>query len=89
MQEILAILMGNKLLLLLCVLLLALVTCPVSASASEKKVIAAIDQGTASTRYMVFSRDGRPVASSQMDHTQIYPHPGWVEHDAMEIWDRA
>lgn len=56
---------------------------------SEKKYVVAIDQGTTSTRCMVFGRDGRPVASHQMEHEQIYPKPGWVEHDAMEIWSRT
>ena len=56
---------------------------------SEKKYVAAIDQGTTSTRCMIFGKDGRPVCSDQMEHTQIYPQPGWVEHDAMEIWSRT
>ena len=56
---------------------------------SEKKYVAAIDQGTTSTRCMLFAKDGRPVASEQMEHAQIYPKPGWVEHDAMEIWSRT
>ncbi|MFH1184781.1 MAG: glycerol kinase GlpK [Chloroflexota bacterium] len=48
--------------------------------------IAAIDQGTTSTRCMVFDRAGRVVASDQKEHRQIYPKPGWVEHDPAEIW---
>ena len=56
---------------------------------SVKKYVVAIDQGTTSTRCMVFIKEGRPVASFQMEHTQIYPKPGWVEHDAMEIWSRT
>ncbi|MEU3557544.1 glycerol kinase GlpK [Streptomyces fragilis] len=48
--------------------------------------IAAIDQGTTSTRCIVFDRDGRIVAVDQKEHEQILPRPGWVEHDAMEIW---
>jgi glycerol kinase len=47
---------------------------------------AAIDQGTTGTRFMVFSHDGRPVASAYREHRQLYPRPGWVEHDPMEIW---
>lgn len=56
---------------------------------SEKKYVVAIDQGTTSTRCMVFNRKGLPVCSHQMEHAQIYPNPGWVEHDAMEIWSRT
>jgi glycerol kinase len=48
--------------------------------------IAAIDQGTTSTRFIVFDRTGRTVASSQKEHEQIYPQPGWVEHNPEEIW---
>ncbi|HEX6502290.1 MAG TPA: glycerol kinase GlpK [Terriglobales bacterium] len=47
--------------------------------------IAAIDQGTTSTRFLIFDRAGNIVASAQKEHTQIYPRPGWVEHDAEEI----
>ncbi|MBR1486104.1 MAG: glycerol kinase, partial [Synergistaceae bacterium] len=56
---------------------------------SEKKYVAAIDQGTTSTRCMLFTKDGRPAASYQMEHEQIFPQPGWVEHNAMEIWSRT
>src|SRR5215471_17090837 len=48
--------------------------------------IGAIDQGTTSTRFIVFERSGRIVAISQKEHEQIYPRPGWVEHNAEEIW---
>ncbi|UGY90508.1 glycerol kinase GlpK [Streptomyces gobiensis] len=48
--------------------------------------IAAIDQGTTSSRCIVFDTDGRIVAVDQKEHEQIFPKPGWVEHDAMEIW---
>src|SRR5690348_5464853 len=48
--------------------------------------VAAIDQGTTSTRCIVFDHDGRIVALDQREHRQTYPRPGWVEHDAMEIW---
>ena len=50
-----------------------------------KDHIGAIDQGTTSTRFIVFGRDGRIVASAQREHTQHTPRPGWVEHDADEI----
>src|ERR1700730_9323611 len=48
--------------------------------------IGAIDQGTTSTRFSVFDRAGKIVAAAQKEHGQIYPHPGWVEHDPDEIW---
>ena len=51
--------------------------------------IGAIDQGTTSTRFLVFDRGGRIVASAQKEHEQIYPQPGWVEHDPDEIWFRT
>jgi glycerol kinase len=51
--------------------------------------VAAIDQGTTSTRCMIFNHAGEPVASHQLEHEQIYPKPGWVEHDALEIWART
>ncbi|HLK52822.1 MAG TPA: glycerol kinase GlpK [Candidatus Angelobacter sp.] len=51
--------------------------------------IGAIDQGTTSTRFVVFDRAGKTVASAQKEHRQIYPQPGWVEHDAEEIWQRT
>ena len=50
---------------------------------------AAIDQGTTSTRFMIFSHNGKIVASHQLEHEQIYPQAGWVEHDALEIWART
>jgi glycerol kinase len=50
---------------------------------------AAIDQGTTSTRFMVFDHGGQVVAVDQKEHEQIYPKPGWVEHDALEIWART
>jgi glycerol kinase len=53
------------------------------------KYAAAIDQGTTSTRCMVFDHSGRVVSVSQKEHEQIYPKPGWVEHDANEIWERT
>jgi glycerol kinase len=51
--------------------------------------IGAIDQGTTSTRFVIFDRRAQPVASHQLEHKQIYPKPGWVEHDPVEIWHRT
>ena len=51
--------------------------------------IGAIDQGTTSTRFIIFDRAGRIVSIAQKEHEQIYPQPGWVEHDALEIWRRT
>ncbi|WP_420148619.1 glycerol kinase GlpK [Spirosoma sp.] len=48
--------------------------------------VAAIDQGTTSTRCIVFDRQGQIVSLAQKEHKQIYPQPGWVEHDPDEIW---
>jgi len=48
--------------------------------------IAAIDQGTTSSRCMIFDADGQVVARAGREHRQIFPRPGWVEHDALEIW---
>ena len=48
--------------------------------------VLAIDQGTTSTRAIIFDHDGRIVSSSQREHEQIFPQAGWVEHDPMEIW---
>ena len=53
------------------------------------KYIAAIDQGTTSTRCIIFNHDGNIVTVDQKEHRQIYPKPGWVEHDALEIWSRT
>ena len=50
------------------------------------KHILAIDQGTTSTRAIVFDSTGRPLASAQKELPQIFPQPGWVEHDPEEIW---
>ncbi len=50
---------------------------------------AALDQGTTSTRFMIFDRAGRVVATCQKEHAQIYPRPGWVEHDPLEILRRS
>src|SRR5438067_7785584 len=56
---------------------------------STQKYIGAIDQGTTSTRFLVFDRTGRCVSAAQKEHRQFYPQPGWVEHDAEEIWQRT
>ena len=53
------------------------------------KYLGALDQGTTSTRFMVFDRSGNVVASAQKEHEQIYPKPGWVEHKPLEIWHRT
>ncbi len=53
------------------------------------KYIASIDQGTTSTRCILFDHQGNIVASEQKEHRQIYPQPGWVEHDGLEIWERT
>ena len=54
-----------------------------------KKYVAAIDQGTTSTRFIVFDRQGQIICSNQQEHQQIYPQPGWVEHNPEEIWQRT
>ncbi len=51
--------------------------------------IGAVDQGTTSTRFIVFDHDGLPVASHQLEHEQVLPRAGWVEHNPLEIWDRT
>jgi glycerol kinase len=55
----------------------------------EKRYVLAIDQGTTSTRSVLFDRQGRVVAAAQREITQSYPAPGWVEHDPEEIWESA
>jgi glycerol kinase len=51
--------------------------------------VGALDQGTTSTRFMIFDHAGKVVGIDQKEHEQIYPKPGWVEHDADEIWTRS
>ena len=51
--------------------------------------IGAVDQGTTSTRFIVFDRAGKTIATAQKEHEQIYPQPGWVEHNPEEIWQRT
>ncbi|MHB8397886.1 MAG: glycerol kinase GlpK [Candidatus Limnocylindrales bacterium] len=53
------------------------------------KYVGALDQGTTSTRFMIFDHDGHVVAIDQKEHEQIFPKPGWVEHDPLEIWERS
>ncbi len=53
------------------------------------KYIAAIDQGTTSTRCMIFNHSGKAVGRFQLEHKQIFPKPGWVEHDPVEIWENT
>ena len=55
----------------------------------SEKFVAAIDQGTTSTRCMVFNREGRVVSVDQREHEQIFPKAGWVEHNAKEIWENT
>ncbi|GGZ86588.1 glycerol kinase GlpK [Streptomyces bluensis] len=51
--------------------------------------VGAVDQGTTSTRFMIFDHDGREVARHQLEHKQFFPRSGWVEHDPVEIWERT
>jgi len=53
------------------------------------KYIGAIDQGTTSTRFVLFDCEARVVSTHQLEHQQIYPQPGWVEHNPIEIWNRT
>ncbi|MGB3370878.1 MAG: glycerol kinase GlpK [Rhodococcus sp. (in: high G+C Gram-positive bacteria)] len=56
---------------------------------STRQYVAAIDQGTTSSRCMIFDHAGTVIASDQKEHRQIFPQAGWVEHDAAEIWDNV
>jgi glycerol kinase len=58
-------------------------------STINTRYIGAIDQGTTSTRFILFDRKGRAAASHQLEHRQIFPKAGWVEHDPREIWERT
>ena len=51
--------------------------------------VGAVDQGTTSTRFMVFDHDGAEVGRRQLEHEQILPRAGWVEHSPLEIWERT
>ncbi|MHC1693031.1 MAG: glycerol kinase GlpK [Sphaerochaetaceae bacterium] len=53
------------------------------------KYVGALDQGTTSTRFILFDRSGTPKASHQIEHRQFFPQPGWVEHNPWEIWDNS
>lgn len=53
----------------------------------DNRYVMAIDEGTTSTRAIIFDHDGKKVADSQREFTQFFPHPGWVEHNANEIWN--
>jgi len=55
----------------------------------SKKYVLSIDQGTTSTRAMIFDHSGSVVSTGQLEHKQIFPRAGWVEHDPMEIWDNT
>ncbi|NQT61209.1 MAG: glycerol kinase GlpK [Bacteroidetes bacterium] len=55
----------------------------------KQQYIGAIDQGTTSTRFILFNKNGVLIASHQLEHKQIFPKPGRVEHDPMEIWDNT
>ncbi|MGQ4554382.1 glycerol kinase GlpK [Halobellus sp. GM3] len=56
---------------------------------TESTYVGAIDQGTTGTRFLVFDRGGRPIANAYETHEQLYPEPGWVEHDPEEIWSNT
>ena len=51
-----------------------------------KRYVIALDQGTTSSRCILFDREQNIVGAAQREFSQIYPQPGWVEHDPMEIW---
>jgi glycerol kinase len=51
--------------------------------------IGSLDQGTTSTRFMIFDHDAQLIASDQLEHRQILPQAGWVEHDGAEIWSNT
>ena len=53
---------------------------------SATMYVMAIDQGTTSTRAIIFDHSGRSIASGQKEHEQIFPRAGWVEHDPKEVW---
>jgi glycerol kinase len=59
------------------------------AGTSMARYIGAIDQGTTSTRFIVFDRGGNIITLAQKEHAQVFPKPGWVEHDPMEIWQNT
>lgn len=58
-------------------------------STTSEKYVGSIDQGTTSTRFMIFDHDGNEVARHQLEHEQVLPQAGWVEHNPVEIWERT
>jgi glycerol kinase len=50
------------------------------------RFVGAIDQGTSSTKFIIYNHSGQSVGLHQLEHRQIYPERGWVEHDPLEIW---
>src|SRR6056297_79988 len=56
---------------------------------ANETYVGSVDQGTTGTRFMVFDHGGNVVSSAYEKHEQIYPEPGWVEHDAMEVWENT
>ena len=56
---------------------------------SDQKYILAIDEGTTSTRTIIIDHNGQKVVDAQREFPQYFPHPGWVEHNANEIWNAA
>jgi glycerol kinase len=66
-----------------------MITSNPSGTNKVRKYVAAIDQGTTSTRCILFDHGGQIIAADQKEHRQVYPKPGWVEHDALEIWENT
>ena len=56
---------------------------------TDNTYVGAVDQGTTGTRFIVFDHSGQIVANAYEKHEQIYPEPGWVEHDPTEIWENT
>jgi len=54
---------------------------------NDDRYVVALDQGTSSSRAIVYDKDAQVVAKAQQEFTQHYPHSGWVEHDPSQIWD--
>ena len=59
---------------------------PIPENMKKEQFVLALDQGTTSSRALLFDRDGNIRAQAQREYTQLFPHPGWVEHDPLEIW---
>ena len=55
----------------------------------ERKYVMSIDQGTTSSRAILFDKAGKIVSVGQLEHEQIFPKAGWVEHNPVEIWDNV